>query len=327
MNNKRVLLLFTGLCLMASGCVEGKKRPGEDGGGATDGPQDGPAKPVGDGPKSTKDGSAGAIPGKWVKVPAGTFTMGAAAGEACGDQTKERGHQVTLSRGFEIMTTEVTQAQFQQVMGYNRSYFKSCDSCPVDSVSAHEASIYCNELSKKKGLTPCYSCTGKSSSADCYLAPAFKTPYACPGYRLPTEAEWEFAYRAGTQTAFYSGGMDSSKCSVCTSKDANAHKIGWYCANVGSSSDKTKPVGGKSPNTLGLYDMAGNLYEWTTDGHVEDLGSAAVKDPYHDSNTSRWVIKGGCWEHSASKMRAAYRGTCSPNFGTILIGFRPVRTL
>ena len=326
MNNKRVLLLFTGLCLMASGCVEGKKRPGEDGGGATDGPQDGPAKPVGDGPKSTKDGSAGAIPGKWVKVPAGTFTMGAAAGEACGDQTKERGHQVTLSRGFEIMTTEVTQAQFQQVMGYNRSYFKSCDSCPVDSVSAHEASIYCNELSKKKGLTPCYSCTGKSSSADCYLAPAFKTPYACPGYRLPTEAEWEFAYRAGTQTAFYSGGMDSSKCSVCTSKDANAHKIGWYVSNSGKT---LHLAGSKEANAWGLKDMSGSVWEWVHDYYEQDLGIKPVTDPVGPTTGAIGrMLRGGSVDVAAKFIRSGSRYNYGqPDERFRVHGFRCVRTI
>ena len=324
MTCKLKLALIIGLTLAVAACANSKTRP-EDGGSN---PGDGPVKPVGDGAKPNDGGGGGAVPGTWVTVKVSTFSMGAAPGEPCGVPDEERQHQVTLTRNFSIMTTEVTQGQFTQVMGYNGSYFKTCgDNCPVDSVSHHEAAQYCNELSKRKGLTPCYSCTGKRNSADCFVASAFKTIYDCPGYRLPTEAEWEFAYRAGTKTAYYSGSADKDKCSVCTSRDANANKIGWYCANINTSAKSPQPVGGKAGNKLGLYDMAGNLYEWTADGYIEDLGTAAVTDPYHDSNTAKGVIKGGCWEHRAHRMRAASRSTCTPKYGTMLIGFRPVRTL
>ena len=332
MLRKSWLVMFVALNLAAGACVTGQPDNEDRGVAARDSAVDSPIGPVPDG-GSNKDrhlaDMGGKVPGTWVTVQPGAFTMGAAAGEPCSDPTLERKHSVTLTRRFQIMTTEVTQKQFMEVMGYNRSYFKTCgDNCPVDSVSAHEAAQYCNALSAKMVLPSCYTCQGKYSSADCDVSSTLKTIQDCKGFRLPTEAEWEYAYRAGTQTAFYNGDIDSSRCDICSGTGANANKIGWYCANTsGSSADKTRPVGQKAPNKWGLYDMAGNLYEWTADSYVKDLGSIAVKDPHHDSNPSESVVKGGCWEHRSKKMRAAFRKESNPKYGTMLIGFRPVRTL
>ena len=339
---RTITCLFVLTCLFASACIKGKEDPAVDGGGqGQDGTPktDGPNKPLDTGKdtgkkdtgKDTgkKDGGA-AVPGTWVQIKVKAFTMGAANGEACSDVTLERKHQVTLTRNFEMQTTEVTQDQFKKLMGFNKSYFSSCGgSCPVDSVSWHAAAAYCNELSKIKGVKPCYSCTKSgTSSFDCMVEFSHKTIYQCAGYRLPTEAEWEFAYRAGSQTAFYNGAIDSSRCQSCTSKDNNANKIGWYCANSGVSGMKLTPhtVGGRAPNAFGLFDMAGNLYEWTADGWKKDLGSAAATDPWDDSNASYKATKGGCWEHRSYKMRAAYRDDGPAKYGSMLIGFRCVRT-
>ncbi len=335
----RKLPCLLALSCLLSACITGRDDPADGGGKPDSAIQDGlqkqdKGKDAGDkdtGKKDTgkKDGG-GAVPGKWVQIKVKAFTMGAADNEPCSDATLERKHQVTLTRNFEMQTTEVTQDQFKQLMSYNKSYFKSCGgTCPVDSVSWHEAAAYCNALSKKKGVTPCYKCVKVgSSSLECTVDYSNKTIYDCVGYRLPTEAEWEFAYRAGTQTAFYNGGIDSKKCQDCTSKGSNADKIGWYCANSGWSGLKTTPhaVAGKAPNGFGLFDMAGNLYEWTADGYKKDLGSAAAKDPWDDSNSTYKVTRGGCFEHRSYRMRAAYRNDGKAKYGTILIGFRCVRT-
>ncbi len=271
------------------------------------------------------------MPGRWVAIPAGTFTMGSPESEPCRYDDEDQ-HQVTLTRGFEIQTTEVTQEQFQAVMGYNPSTFgpngfgPSCGSdCPVEKVSWHEAVAYCNELSAFSGLSQCYQCSGAGKQSSCKVAAAFagQKIYGCPGYRLPTEAEWEYAYRAGTTTAYYNGPNYPDHCAC---DDVNADKIGWYGCNAGG---KTRPVGQKQPSVWGLYDMAGNVYELCHDSWQLKLGHAAVTDPVVHSPAGSPVLRGGSFIfYFAGYLRAAHRRSgwngLVPAFVT---GFRCVRTL
>ena len=264
-------------------------------------------------------------PGTWVPIPAGTFMMGSPASEACRETDEDR-HQVTLTRSFEIQSTEVTQAQFESLMGYNPSNFKACGSdCPVERINWHEAVAYCNALSSLNGHSPCYTCNGSGTSVTCDVAPVYAGAniYSCPGYRLPTEAEWEYAYRAGTQTAYYSGVNDKKVCSECKS-DEHLDPIAWYCGNSGST---THPVGQKQPNAWHLYDMAGNVWEWCHDWFAGSLGTGAVSDPWGVASGTRRVLRGGSWSTSPNSTRTADRGFSLPTARAPGHGFRCSRGL
>jgi len=259
----------------------------------------------------------------WCVIPAGSFSMGSPPWEGCRNwsDTLETQHTVTLTRDFEMSATEVTQGQYQGLMGKNPSAFTGCGvHCPVERVRWYEAVAYCNALSAKNGLPLCYSCTANSTSTSCYTAGAYAGQiYTCPGYRLPTEAEWEYAYRAGTKTAYYSGDNSS-----CTSTDANAGSIGWYDLN---SNKTSHPAAQKKANAWGLYDLAGNAMEWTHDDCVKDLGPAAATNPAPQASSSAKVLKGGAWLSFARQLRAAYRTCGLPQTQSYLTGFRCVRSL
>jgi formylglycine-generating enzyme required for sulfatase activity len=280
------------------------------------------------------------VPGTWEPIPKGTFSMGSPMGEP-GRQTNETQHLVTLSHDFEIMSTEVTQGLFAALMGFNPSEFKACgNDCPVEKVSWHMAAAYCNALSEQMGYAPCYSCSGSGSSASCHESAAFngKQIYACPGYRLPTEAEWEYAYRAKTATAYYDG-LKEPHVLGCQ-EDAKINALGWYCGNSmvsywgcedGSETGDPScygphPVGKKLPNVWGLYDMTGNVWEWCHDGYLKNLGTAALTDPVGPSSTEG-VIRGGSWNLTALNLRGAYRWSISRTIRWNDIGFRCARSL
>jgi len=191
----------------------------------------------------------------------------------------------------------------------------------------HEAAAYCNGLSKRAGRKPCYTCAGRGAKISC--KPSSTTSgyglYNCKGYRLPAEAEWEYAFRAGTQTAYYSGKNDGTQCTLCTVKEPKAESIAWYFCN--NSSIHAFPVAGKKPNAWGLYDMAGNVYEWCDDWYTKNLGTSAATDPYPGTSVKEKVTKGGGGNDHAWTIRAAHRGGRLLADQGINIGFRCVRTL
>ena len=239
----------------------------------------------------------GPAPVGFVYIEPGTFMMGSPTGED-GRSDDETQHQVTLTRGFYLQTTEVTQGEWQRVMGNNPSHFANCGSdCPVEMVSWMDAVAYANALSLEEGLVECYDGRGNVVGA--------ATIYDCDGYRLPTEAEWEYAARAGSGRAQY--GVSG--------------RIAW----TGDNSDGTvHPVGVLRPNRWGLFDMLGNVLEWTNDVYGP-YGDSAT-DPLTATTSSRRVLRGGHWEGARQLSRLASRGSGSVDYRYNYQGFRLARS-
>jgi formylglycine-generating enzyme required for sulfatase activity len=223
------------------------------------------------------------------RIPAGTFMMGSSESEPerYSDETQ---HQVTLTKSYYMQTTEVTQGQWKAVMGSNPSLFFGCgDDCPVEEVSWNDIQSFITELNK----------LGQGT------------------YRLPTEAEWEYAARAGTTTPFNTGN--------CLSTD-QANYDGNYpytgCPS-GVYREKTLPVASFAPNAWGLYDMHGNVHEWVQDWYGT-YPSGPVIDPSGPSTGSQRVLRGGCWIQDAGICRSALRYRSDPGYRYSLSGFRLV---
>ena len=220
-----------------------------------------------------------------------------------GDSDEKPVHQVTVS-SFLIGKYEVTQAEWKEVMGSNPSNWKG-DQLPVESVSWYDAVDYCNKRSIKEGLTPCYSGSGAGITCN----------WNANGYRLPTEAEWEYAARGGKHSKGYkySGSNDIGS-------------VAWYDGNSGS---KTNRVGTKAANELGLHDMSGNVAEWCWDWYDAKYPSkmAEFNNPRGPSGGSLKVIRGGSVKNGiGTKLGILNRESGNPNLGYSYVGFRLVRS-
>jgi formylglycine-generating enzyme required for sulfatase activity len=239
------------------------------------------------------------MPANFVRIAGGLFTMGSPASEV-DRYSNEVQHQVTISTPFYISKYEVTQKEWIEVMGSNPSYFKG-DNQPVEQVSWYDAVAYCNARSVKEGLTPAYTVSGTNVTWN----------RNANGYRLPTEAEWEYAAKGGSGAGYliYAGSN-------------SVDSVGWYWDNSGS---KTHPVGTKAANGLGLYDMSGNVWEWCWDW-FGSYSTSSQTDPLGASSGSYRVYRGGSWNNNGQYLRSAWRGDdYPPSKRGSGIGFRLVR--
>lgn len=224
-----------------------------------------------------KEYMVGNVSFKMIRVQAGTFRMGSTSGET----DEQPVHSVTLSSDYYIGETEVTQELWTMVMGSNPSYFTSDSQLPVEEVSWNDCQTFITKLN---------SLTGGN-------------------FRLPTEAEWEYAARGGNKSAEYT-----------YSGSNTIEDVAWYSVNSGF---KTHTVKTKLPNELGIYDMSGNVWEWCCDWYG-NYSSAAASDPTGASSGSNRVNRGGGWNSSASACRCTYRNSNTPSNTSYLIGLRLV---
>ena len=226
-----------------------------------------------------------------VTIPAGSFEMGSENGYSM----EKPVHTVTLD-GFEMSSTEITQAQYEAVTGTNPSYYSDDADNPVETVSWVDAAKFCNLLSDKLEYGRCYDET------------TWKCDFSANGFRLPTEAEWEYACRAGTTTKYYTG----------DTKD-DLRRAGWF------DRDGTMPVGQKEPNAWGLYDMHGNVAEYCYDLYdPEYYSSSPVNNPTGPDSGNDHVIRGGSWAKTDDGCRVSFR-TAYTYFLAYATGFRIVR--
>ena len=262
------------------------------------------------------------VPNNMVRIQGGTFTMGSPASEP-GRGHNEDQHQVTVS-SFYMGKYEVTQKEYQEIMGTNPSNFKG-DNLPVESVSWYDAIEYCNKRSQKEGLTPAYiinknqSDPNNTNSSDTVKWTVTWNKNT-NGYRLPTEAEWEYACRAGTMTPFSTGNnITTSQANYDGNRPYNNNAKGTY-------REKMTPVGSFASNAWGLYDMHGNVREWCWDW-FGNYTSGSQTDPVGASSGDGRVDRGGSWSSDSLFLRSARRFAVAPFVRTYNLGFRLVRTL
>lgn len=234
-----------------------------------------------------------------IALSGGTYSMGSSQRE--GLSTELPPHEVTLS-SFHISETLLTNAQYKGIDDTHRSHFSGLDN-PVESVNWFDAISFLNKLSIKNGLTPVYSFSHAENGRILVEWDRRKD-----GYRLPTEAEWEYACRAGASNELSADGRP---------------QVAWFRKNSGET---THPVGGLHPNHWGLFDMHGNVCEWVWDRFDPDwYTSSPLRDPSGPSTGASRVLKGGSWSDPASRVRAAYRTGSPPDTRSAKIGFRVAR--
>jgi formylglycine-generating enzyme len=213
----------------------------------------------------------------WVAIPSGVFQMGCSPTDALCDPEESPRHEVALD-SFYLTATEITQRQYEDVTASNPGYHASCPHCPAEVVEWTEADAFCTAV----------------------------------GGRLPTEAEWEYAARAGSDAAY-----------VCGPEPTCLEVTSWYRDDSGDSSH---PVAEKAPNDFGLYDMLGNVEEWVSDWYDADYYTQSPRENPRGWSTGRMrVVRGGGWNQYSAYLRVSYRNRQAPDYSTTNLGFRCAR--
>jgi formylglycine-generating enzyme required for sulfatase activity len=268
--------LWLAVCWLSLGCATGSSDNGRTTIDESDDDDDN--LPPGDDDDTSPDDNPlhDEVP-DWISVSAGSFVMGCSPGDDLCNDDENPPHDVTLS-AFEIMVTEVIQRQWDEVMSGNPSYFDDCPACPVEQMTLSQAMEFCEAI----------------------------------GGRLPTEAEWEYAARAGTTTRYYCG--DDLDC---------VGDIAWFNANA---EGRTHPVAEKQPNAWGLYDTSGNVFEMVSDWYDENFYFYSPEENPTGPNTGNYkVIRGGVWEYGTTPLRASFRGINLVDNWNFYLGFRCAR--
>lgn len=286
-----ILMLLSGTLALFSGCGRNDSKPESPASTVAAVPSPGREKETGTSALSGTNAS------DQVLIPGGKFNMGDK------DEIDAPIHEVEVS-AFLMDRYLVTQEAFQKLMGANPSRWKG-DKNPVEQLRWSDAARFCNKRSEAEGLEPCYDLK------------TLKCNFEASGYRLPTEAEWEYACRAGTATAYFFG--DSP---------ARLGDYAWFEKNSGGH---PRPVGQKQPNPWGLYDIAGNVWEWCNDFYKVDYYQEAPREnPRGPADGQNKVLRGGAWRFSDDNCRSGYRYNENPGqadvcFGYDIYGFRCVR--
>lgn len=290
-------------------------------------PQDPDTEPVGDSEPESERPSVAPTPTcetGFVYVPPGSFLMGSPSSDTNANDDERPQHEVEITHGMCVGETEVTQGQWRATMPAgtpNPSFFSACGGdCPVEQVDWYEAIAYANELSNDMRLTACYEVTGQSGTlgggcpgineqcpGDFRYTEVRAVP-GCTGYRLLTEAEWEYVARAGSSTVYpWGNAADATR------------------ANVAGSVGQTTAARTYAANPFGLYDTIGNVWEWVGDQYV--YASSPRRDPPGAPEGSYRVIRGGSWNDHEFDARTASRIADDPTHRYAGLGFRLTRSL
>ncbi len=249
-----------------------------------------------------------------ISIPAGSFLMGSPDDES-GRHANEGPQRTVYISSFSMLETEVTERQWEEVMGWNDCSDSRGDNYPVEFVSWLDCASFCNKLSQALGLEKCYALSNVSYNGVHISTADVSCDFEASGFRLPTEAEWEYACRAGTTTRFYTG--DSR---------ADLDLAAWYTSNSDSLKQK---VCQKQGNEFGLYDMHGNVWEWCWDWYYSNYyGTRPDPDdnPTGRTTGSDRILRGGSCYDIVDFCRSAYRGSSGPYYCHRYLGFRVVRS-